>query len=169
MLRDPAIRRAARMALAAAALCAFAVWFWAFAIRHHEREISRQLFAALREFNGASAERSEAADRAGRIAQYFMPDVTIDFGFGSAPIRGRETLVGIATRILPRTSAFVGELVDTHIRVLDGVHADVTLTLLFRSRAPGEHDLEARELSISLQNAERSWRIQHIKIVDALR
>ena len=155
------------VALLTLALSARAAWFVVF--RHDQREIRSQLSALITEFNGASVELTDATMRAGRIGHYFTRDVIIEFGKGRSAVQGRETLVDMATRLLPRISAFAAALADADIQVLDPSRADVTVTLVTQHRASDSQDFDPCELSISFRNMDGAWRIGHVKLVDPFR
>ena len=69
---------------------------------------------------------------AAEIGGYFTDDVTVELGEGSPPIKGRDTLIGMITRLQPRTAEFRLELDDVTIEVVPGSNAaDVLLTATF--------------------------------------
>jgi len=150
-------------------LTASACGAWLVVLRHDQNEIRGQLSALITEFNGSSAEFSDSTARAARIGQYFTPNVIIEFGKGRSTIQDRETLVGMASRLLPRLSAFAAALADTDIRVLDNSRADVTVTLLTHDRISDSHDFGPCELSLRLLKVEGAWRIRHVELVDVFR
>ena len=156
-----------RVTLITLALSACLAWFVVF--RHDQDEIRGQLSALISEVNGASAELSDTRARAARIGQYFTPDVIVEFGIGRSAIQDRETLVDVATRLLPRISTLAAALADTDVRVLDNGRADVTLTLVTHDRGSDSHDLEPCELSLGFLKVEGAWRIRHVALVDLFR
>ena len=56
--------------------------------------------------NASTKDGLGTAARAAQIGSYFTEDAVVDFGGGSRPIQGRETLMGMAARLQPRTAAF---------------------------------------------------------------
>ena len=53
--------------------------------------------------------------RGAQLGAFFTDDVDVDLGGGAAPIRGRETLIGMAGRLQPRTAAFRLQFEDVTI------------------------------------------------------
>jgi hypothetical protein len=109
--------------------------------------------------------------RAARLGQFFTEDVVIELGRGSQPIHGRETLMGMAARLQPRTAAFTLALNDVGVLLLEEARAEATLTALIRRRngTAGEESLDAREFSAELQNTDGEWRVSRVVAVDTLR
>ena len=99
--------------------------------------------------------------RAADIGSYFTDNVVVDFGEGAAPIVGRTTLVGMASRLERRTAAFRLRFDDVGVRVgPNGTTAAVTLTASFVQRAgdAGE-SMDAREFQIGMEKVVR--RVAH--------
>ena len=71
---------------------------------------------------------------AARIGTYFTEDIVVDLGKGTPPIQGRETLIGMAARLQPRTAAFTLELLDITVEMRSPSTAEVSLTAAFRRR-----------------------------------
>ena len=44
--------------------------------------------------------------RAAQLGAFFTEDVDVDLGQGAAPIKGLDTVIGMAERLQPRTAAF---------------------------------------------------------------
>src|SRR5687767_6775614 len=97
------------MVVAAVVLGAAAVWVWMQAGSREERQIRQRLDALTAEVNAGSPDGIGALARAARIGQFLAPDVVVELGKGSPPIHGRETVIGMAARLQPRTAAFVVE------------------------------------------------------------
>ena len=92
-------------------------------------EIRRRLDGLSAEINTGVTEGLSSAVRAAAIGSYFTDDVTIDLGPGTAPIHGRDTVIGMTARLQPRTSVFRLKFVDVTPRVLpDRTSASVSLT-----------------------------------------
>ena len=123
------------------------------------------------EFNSGSTDGLGLIARAAHIGESFTHDVVIELGQGSPPIQGRETLMGMASRLQPRTSAFLLELDDVNVEVKDPDPADVTFTALIRRRsvASGEESIDAREFAAEAVRADRRWRVSRVVAVDTLR
>jgi hypothetical protein len=157
-------------AIAVAVLTAsVAVWRW---FGGEERAIRTRLEGLRDEVNAGAKEGLESVARAAAIGSYFTPDVVVDLGQGTAPIAGRETLMGMAARLQPRTAAFRLEVQDVGVALRpDGEAADVNLTATFarRSVSTGEESLDAREFSAVMAKDGGTWRIARLTAVDTLR
>jgi hypothetical protein len=157
-------------AVAIVAVCAFVAWrTWP---SNDEQVIRRRLDALTADLNMTVAEGLSTLARAADIGSYFADDVVVDLGEGAAPIVGRATLVGMASRLERRTSAFRLRFDDVGIRLGPGATtADVTLTASFvqRSGADGAESMDAREFTLALVKASGVWRITRVTAVDTLK
>lgn len=137
-----------------------------------EREI-RSLLDSLRdEVNTSTKDGIGVALHAAQIGGYFTEDALVELGDGAAPIKGRETLIGMVARLQPRTAAFRMDLEDITIEMAPGSDtADVLLTASFARRniSTGEESLDAREYALVMTKAEGTWRIARITAIDTLR
>ena len=156
--------------LALAAVATFAYW------RTREggdAQVIRQRIEALRtEVNASTMDGLGTAARAAQIGSYFTDDAIVDLGGGSPPIRGRETVMGMAARLQPRTAAFRLELDDVGIEIgPDAEAADVLLTASFvrRVMSTGEESRDAREFALVLVKTDGAWRVSRITAIDTLR
>lgn len=159
-----------RLGLLAAVIAAGA-WFWWTRPSPAEREV-RGLFDALAaEFNSSTTDGLGTVARAARIGRYFSDDIVVELGEGSPPIQGRETLMGMAARLQPRTAAFELQLEDVQVDLVDPGQAEVTLTAVIRRRslASGEESLDAREFSARVVHAAGKWQINRVVAIDTLR
>lgn len=146
--------------------------FWRTREGPDERVIRQRLEALRTEVNASTMDGVGTAARAAQIGDYFTEDAVVDFGRGSPPIRGRETLMGMVARLQPRTAAFRLELDDVGIEVVPGgAAADVLLTASFVRRivSTGEESRDAREFALVLVKADGTWRISRITAIDTLR
>lgn len=137
-----------------------------------EREIRATLAALAGAFNQADSGATASLARAARIGSYFAPDVVVDLGPGSGHIQGRETLVGMAARLQPRTAAFRAELDDIGVELSpERQGADVTLTVLFVRRNPAtdEESSDAREFVLQMKKASGRWQIYRAAAIDTFR
>jgi hypothetical protein len=152
------------------AAAAAALWWWLSAAPD-ERAIRQRFGAFAAEFNAPTADGLGTVARAARLGDYFTPDVVVELGEGTASIHGRETLIGMAARLQPRTAAFVIEFQDISIETLDHQRADLTLTLVIRRRSSvsGEESIDAREFSAEMRKADGSWRVDRAVAIDTLR
>jgi hypothetical protein len=163
--------RAVRVA-GVVALAAVAFLLWRSRASDDERVIRERLDALRTEVNSSAADDPGSIVRAANIGSYFTEDVVVDLGQGTAPIRGRLTLMGIAQRLEPRTAAFRLELDDVGIEMTPGAAtADVTLTASFiqRSISTGEESRDAREFALALTKTDGTWRIARLTAIDVLR
>ena len=147
------------------------LWLWAKTGPPDERAIRGQLDALAAEFNAATTDGLGTVARVARLAEFFTPDVVVELGKGSPPIVGRETLMGMAARLQPRTSAFTVETVDVIIDALEPERAEVTFTLVIRRRSvvSGEESIDGREFAAEMRKMDGSWRIGHVTAIDTLR
>jgi hypothetical protein len=164
-------RRGRIAAIALAAGCVAAYWTYRNLSSPEEREIRSRLNGLAAEFNASTTDGLGTVARGARIGQFFTSDVVVELGQGSPPIHGRETLLGMAARLQPRTAAFMIELTDISIEHLQGGRADVALTLVIRRRtmASGEESLDAREFAVELRQDEGEWRLARVAAIDTLR
>ena len=112
------------------------------------------------------------AARAAGLGSYLTHDVEVDFGAGAAPIRGRETIVGMADRLQPRTAAFRLRFEDVSVSLApDGLAADVHLTaeIIRRSITTGEESLDAREFALVMRSTGGLWQIGRVTAIQTLK
>jgi SnoaL-like domain len=162
-------RRGARLlilVLAAAAVCA---WMWVRSTRE-ESVVERRLDALAAEINESTTDGFGLLARAVQLGSYFTNDVAIDLGRGTAAIRGRATVMDMASRLQPRTSAFTLRLTDVGVTLgPDRRSAAVVLTAEFIRRGGGEDSIDARELALDMTKADGAWRIAHLTVVEAFK
>ena len=153
------------------AVVAAGAWFWWMRASPAEREIRRMFSDLTAEFNSAASDGLGTVARAARIGAFFSEEVVVELGEGSPPIQGRETLMGMAARLRPRTAGFELELKDVQVELIDDGHGEVVLTAVIRrrSQASGEESLDAREFSADVRRDEGRWRIRRIVAIDTLR
>jgi hypothetical protein len=163
----------ARRAVAAiAVIAAAAAAMWWYTSRSDEAEIRRRLDRLATEINAGVTEGLGTTVRAATIGTYFTDDVTIDLGPGTAPLHGRETLVGMAARLQPRTSVFRLNFVDITPKVAqDRASATVSLTaeIINTSVSTGEQALDAREFAFEMTRASGVWRISRVTSVETIK
>jgi hypothetical protein len=109
--------------------------------------------------------------RAADIASYFVDDVVVELGEGSAPIVGRETLMGMAMRLQPRLTDYTVAFADANVRLSpDEQSADVTLTAEFIRRDPNaRQSMDAREFRLAMRRVDDEWKIAKVTAVDTLK
>ncbi len=148
------------------------VFAWRTRETSDEREIRSRLESLRNEVNTSTKDGTEVAVHAAKIGSYFTEDTVLELGEGAAPIKGRETLMGMVARLQPRTAAFRMDLDDVTFETVPGGHtADVLLTASFARRniSTGEESLDAREYALVMTKADGNWRIQHVTAIDTLR
>jgi hypothetical protein len=110
--------------------------------------------------------------RASQLGAYFTEDVDVDLGQGAAPIRGRETVIGMAERLQPRTAAFRLRFEDVSVVLApDGNSADVHLTAEFirRNITTSEESLDAREFLLGMRRVGADWQIARVTALQTLK
>ena len=141
----------------AVAMVAWFVWF-----RSDARQIRRQLTGVADRINEPS-EGLSAVAKAATIGSAFIDDVVVDLGEG-APIRGRETIMGIIARVQPRTSRYEVTIRDMNVHVVDAQSASVDLSVTTN----GENGMDAREFQIGMVKRDRTWLIGRVTPVKVL-
>jgi hypothetical protein len=159
-------------ALIVLVLAGLALFAWRTRESGEERTIRERIEALRTEVNASTVDGLGTAARAEQIGDYFTDDAVVELGGGSVPIRGRDSLMGMAARLQPRTAAFRLDLDDVGIEMVPGgVAADVMLTASFvrRSISTGEESRDAREFAMVLVKTDGTWRISRITAIDTLR
>ena len=153
------------------AVVSLGVVAWRFWLPDDSRDVRRRLDAFAAEFNRSTEVGVATIAHAARIGTYFTDDVVVELGDGAPPIRGRQTLIAMATRLQPRTAAFSLELLDQNVTISTPSTADVNLTAAFRrrGRAAGEDAVEARELGLRMVKIGGDWLVSEVKSVDAFK
>lgn len=164
-------KRALVLAAAVATVAIAAFVSWRVAAGSDAAIISGRLHALVDLVNEPVGEGLSATARAVEIGSYFDPDVTVDLGQGTSPIRGRDMLMGMLTRLQPRTVAYRLALNDVTARVHeDGASADVALTGTVNRRvASADEAREAREFALLMTKTDGAWRIARLTAVETLR
>ena len=162
-------RPGARLILGIVAGATVAGWMW---VRWtgEEAVVERRLEALAAEINEGTTDGAGLLARSVQLGSYFTDDVAIDLGRGTAPIRGRATVMDMVSRLQPRTSAFTLRVTDIGV-VLgpDRRSAAVVLTAEFIRRGGGEDSIDARELKLEMIKADDVWRIAHLTVIEAFR
>jgi hypothetical protein len=158
-------------ALCAAILLAGGAFWWWTRPSADERQVQRLFRDFGEELNtGASGGFGTVAHIA-RLSEFFSPDVVVELGHGSPPIEGRETLLGMVSRLQPRTAAFVVEMDDVTTEFTGPDHGEVTFTALIRRRGfeSREESIDAREFAGEVVRSGGRWRVSRVVAVDTLR
>jgi SnoaL-like domain len=160
-----------RPVLVSLAVVVLAVVAWRYWMPDDKRDVRRRLNAFAAEFNETTAAGLATIAHAARIGTYFTEDIVVELGDGAPPIRGRQTLIAMATRLQPRTSAFTLELLDQNVTISAPSTAEVNVTAAFRrrGRAAGEDAVEARELALRMVKTEGNWLVSEVKAVETFK
>ena len=160
-----------RPAAIGAVLVAIALGAW-FLLRPDEGSAVRaRLLAFANLVNGSPVDGQGPELRSQQIGAFFAEDVDVDLGQGAAPIRGRDTVVGMAERLQPRTAAFRLQFEDVSVAMAPGGEAaDVHLTAAFIKRSIGADDqsLDAREFTIGMRRVGADWQIARVRAINTL-
>jgi len=155
--------------MALLAVGAAAYWFW-WRTPAAEREVAGVFESLFAELNSGTTEGFGTVAHAARVGSFFTDGVVVELGQGTAPIQGRETLMGMVARLQPRTAAFAVELDDVSVELRDAIHGDVTLTAVIRRRsAESGESIDAREFAAEVVNMGGGWKISRVIAVDTLR
>jgi SnoaL-like domain len=138
------------------------VFAWRALFPSDEHQIRRQLTHVAAEIN-AQPQGLSAIARAADVASAFADDVVIDLGEG-APIRGRDTVMGIVARLQPRTSRYEVRIRDMNVRVDDPGSASVDLS----ATTSGENGMDAREFQLQMVKQNGKWMIARVRPVRVL-
>ena len=164
------MRRVAAIVLIAVALAAGA---WFLLAPADDGAAVRARLAALADMvNRSTVDGLGPQARSVQLGAFFTQDVDVELGEGSAPIRGRDTVIGMAERLQPRTAAFRLEFEDVSVAMAPGGEtADVHLTAEFirRSITTGDESLDAREFTIGMRRVGGEWQIARVTAVDTLK
>jgi len=161
--------RTAAIGLAAIAIAAVAWLFWP---EGDEGAIRRRLHALAEEANTPTDNGLGTIAKAARMGDYFTEQVLVEPGAGSEPISGRDTVIGMATRLRQATGPAIVDLKDLTVEKRAGSNiVDVTLTVTFtrRDSRTSEQTMDAREFGLEVQKEGGEWRIARVVAVDTLR
>ena len=164
------MRRIAAIVITAVAVAAGA-WFL-FAPADSGAAVRARLQALSDMVNRSTIDGLGPEARAVQLGAFFTEDVDVELGQGAAPIRGRETIIGMAERLQPRTAAFRLQFEDVSVAMgSGGQSADVHLTAEFirRSITTGEQSLDAREFMIGMRRVGPDWQIAKVTVVETLK
>lgn len=164
------MRRIAAIGFLVVAL-AFALWF-VLAPPDEGAAVRARLRAFSDSVNRSTVDGLGPEARGAHLGTFFTEDIDVDLGQGTAPIRGRHTVIGMAERLQPRTAAFRLQFEDVSVAMApSGETADVHLTAEFirRSITTGEESLDAREFTIGMRRVGGEWQIARVTAVDTLK
>jgi hypothetical protein len=164
------IRQIALIVAVVVALAA-GVWFF-YAPADTTSAVKERLESFSEMVNRSTVDGLGPEARAAQLGAFLTEDVDVDLGQGTAPIRGRDTVVGMAARLQPRTAAFRLKFEDVSVVMSpDGNNADVHLTAEFirRSIATGEESLDAREFMLVMRRVADDWQIAKATAIQTLK
>jgi len=163
-------RRGIAVIAATALVCSIGLWWWRSATPD-EREVRRLFDDFAAEFNAGTTNGFGTLAHTARLAEFFSPDVVVELGQGSPPIQGRDTLMGMVSRLQPRTAAFVLEMDDVTTEFTAPDRGDVTFTVVIRRRSfvSGEESIDAREFGGEVVRIGGRWRVSRVVAIDTLR
>jgi hypothetical protein len=170
-LSTPKIR-AAIAGLALAMLVSSCSWW-----QGDKALIIARLNALVEQMNAHGENGLGSLARAAQIGQFFTDDVIVELGRGSAPMTGRDTLMAMAARLEPRTSAFTVKLMDINVLVTPADQsADVNLTAEIIRKAPAAGvgaaagpSMDAREFTVIMRKVDGEWKVARLTAVDTLK
>ena len=136
-----------------------------------ERQI-RRVLADVSEglSHDAPATGLSAISAATALQSYFAPDVTIVPGTPFDPVKGRDSVIAAAARLMAGTAALRFEFVDVQINLaFDSRSAgvDCTAVATLRDRA-GQETVDAREIVIDMNVIDGRWVIADARAIDVL-
>jgi hypothetical protein len=133
--------------------------------------VGARLEAFRKDVNTHAPEGLGTITHAASLASYFTEDVSVELGDGTAPLRGREMLMGMAARLQPRMAEFQLELADVNVHLApDRKSADVNLTAEFIDRThTTRRSRDAREFALTVRLDDGEWRIARVVAVQTLK
>ena len=156
--------------LGAAVLVAAAAFWWWTSGSSDERKVRSLFYDFVEELNEGATGGFGTIAHIARLAEFFAPDVVVELGQGSPPIQGRETLLGMVSRLQPRTSAFIFEMDDVNVEFTSPDHGEVTFTAVIRRRSEsGAESIDAREFADEVIRDGSRWRVIRVVAIDTLR
>ena len=150
-----------RPAVAAVALLvAAAAWFWP----TDARRIRATLEAAVEAVSSVPGERElERVARAARLSRALAPDVVVETGAGGPAINGRETVMGVASRV--GMGGPLAVTLDGLEVSLDGDGGRAIATAFARVSGAGASEAsryDGAEIRIELANIDGAWLIARV-------
>ena len=156
--------------IVALVVAAGTIWWWTSG-SSDERQVRRLFYDFAEELNAGTTGGFDTLTHIARLSEFFHPDVVVELRQGTPPIQGRETLLGMVSRLQPRTSAFVVEMDDVNVEFTDQDHGDVTFTALIRRRAvdASEESIDAREFTAEVLRSGGRWQVSRVVAIDTFR
>ena len=163
------MQRTLAIALIAVAIAAGA-WFL-FAPADSGAPVRARLDALADMVNKSTVDGLGPEARSAQLGTFFTEDVDVELGSGAVPIHGRATVIGMASRLQPRTAAFQIKFQDVSVTMGDdGQTASVHLTAEFIRRAisTAEESLDAREFMLGMRRVGSDWQIAKVTAISTL-
>jgi hypothetical protein len=131
-----------------------------------ERPIQRILadVASAMSHEGPGADL-RALTRLAALQNHMALDVLIDAGASSGPVRGRQEVLALATRLRASTPMMRVQFFDPDIALVDGAAATTRVTLQVTTRdAAGEEVAAAHNVMISLVRLDGRWVVTRVRL-----
>ena len=158
------MKQAVLVVIVAAAIGAIVALGYPVLFPSDEHRIRKQLDDLVQTVNRPPGEGMDALARAAQIGDVFATDVTIDFGDGP-PVRGREAIIGIASRLQDRARTVKVSIQDVDVTVAsDRASADVDLTVVVNT----QDSTDAREFQVQMVKPQDQWLIGRATAVKVL-
>lgn len=119
---------------------------------------------------GHETELVQAA-RASRLRHYFLEEVQIDLGEDEASIDGLSALIATAAKFEIPSGGIQVAFVDVRIQIeKDRVHANAVTTVRATrfSPADGKREVDAREMTFTLERRHEFWMISRVAPIETL-
>jgi hypothetical protein len=113
------------------------------------------------------ADGLDAVTRAAAIGRALADDVEIRTRQGTA-IRGKDTVMGIAARLEPRSAGLNLKFQDVTVTLDDERHAHVELTATYADPESDGHTLDAAEFTLQMVKPAREWLVARVAPVQVL-
>ena len=161
-----------RRAIVVLVVAAIAGAWFLYARSDPQRPIKARLQSLSELVNRNAVDGLGAASSAVQLGAFLTEDVDVELGRGATPIRGRDTVIGMAARLQTRTAAFRLRFEDMSVDLAaDGQTANVHLTAEFigKNVNGGGESLDAREFTIGMRLVGDNWQIAKVTAVDTLK
>lgn len=138
-------------------------WWWNDPERHIQRLLSDVASALTHE--GAETDL-RALTAVASLQPHLAPDVSLDMGEGSMPLRGRQEVISMAARVRAATPMMRVQFFDPEIELSSDSAGTTRVTVQVTTRdAGGEEVAAAHVVSIALVRAEGRWQIASARLL----
>ena len=154
-----------RAAIVVAALAALtAGYFWWNNPERHIRRLLSDVESAL-SHDGAETDLLALAAVAS-LQAHLTPDVAIEIGGSSPPVRGRQDVISMAARLRASSPMMRVQFFDPEIQLSDDSNATTRVTVQVTTRdAGGEELAAAHQVSIALVLVEGRWQVASARVL----